>query len=363
MKIIEVIPQLSSGGAERFTADLCNELSKDNHVRLIVLFPLDEYGFYLKELSPNVEVISFNKKSGFSFRHVLRMLKEIKSFNPDIVHSHLRGILYTSLAAVLHRKKTKYFHTIHSDAKKEASDKVSRLCRKILFKNNWVKPIAISEESLISFQKFYGRECDKIDNGRAVPESITITEQTREEINLYKKTNSTRIIVNLARIIGLKRQPLIARVCKRLLEEGYDFSMLIIGREEDPKIAKEIQEIDCKCVKLLGERPNPLEYLKTADGYCLFSEYEGLPISLIEALGTATVPICTPVGGMVNVIKDSYNGILAKDISEEECYIALKRFLDMPTTDLENMKQNALTSFKPYGMSDCAHKYEKVFKQ
>ena len=36
MKILEIIPQLSSGGGERFVVDLCNGLSKEHDVTLMV---------------------------------------------------------------------------------------------------------------------------------------------------------------------------------------------------------------------------------------------------------------------------------------------------------------------------------------
>ena len=48
MKILEIIPQLSSGGGERFVVDLCNELSKEHDVTLMVLHSLDKVDFYLK---------------------------------------------------------------------------------------------------------------------------------------------------------------------------------------------------------------------------------------------------------------------------------------------------------------------------
>ena len=40
MKILEIIPQLSSGGGERFVVDLCNELSKEHDVTLMVYLDL-----------------------------------------------------------------------------------------------------------------------------------------------------------------------------------------------------------------------------------------------------------------------------------------------------------------------------------
>ena len=41
MKIIEFIPQLGSGGGERFTIDLCNELAKRHEVILVVSHSLE----------------------------------------------------------------------------------------------------------------------------------------------------------------------------------------------------------------------------------------------------------------------------------------------------------------------------------
>ena len=65
MKIFEIIPQLSSGGAERFTIDLCNELSKEHDVTLVVLHSVEKFGFYADELSPKVHLVSMNKRMGF----------------------------------------------------------------------------------------------------------------------------------------------------------------------------------------------------------------------------------------------------------------------------------------------------------
>ncbi len=44
--------------------DLCNELSKEHDVTLMVLHSLDKVDFYLKEVSNNVRVVSMNKRMG-----------------------------------------------------------------------------------------------------------------------------------------------------------------------------------------------------------------------------------------------------------------------------------------------------------
>ena len=39
-----------------------------------------------------------------------------------------------------------------------------------------------------------------------------------------------------------------------------------------------------------------------SDAFCLTSVYEGLPISLLEAISCGCVPVCTPVGGITEVV-------------------------------------------------------------
>ena len=81
----------------------------------------------------------------------------------------------------------------------------------------------------------------------------------------------------------------------RLKREGYDLTVLFIGGERDAQMTAELRSYNDEAIQLLGELHNPLEYLKMGDAYALCSSYEGMPISLIEAIGVGCVPVCTPV--------------------------------------------------------------------
>ncbi len=62
MKIIEIIPQLTAGGAERFVVNLSNQFCLDNHdVKIVVLGSIKQEDFLYNEISHNIEVISLNK--------------------------------------------------------------------------------------------------------------------------------------------------------------------------------------------------------------------------------------------------------------------------------------------------------------
>lgn len=357
MRIVEIVPQLSSGGCERFVVDLSNELAEmGNEVLLLVHHPLDNplLSFYLPEVSDKVMVKSLNKKMGADWSLSLRIRKEIRKFRPDIVHTHLNGIFYTAFSSLTF-KKPLYFHTVHSAAKEEAGPKVNAMVRKLMFKSGRFLPVTISDESLRSFEDYYHRSAAMIFNGRRI--NFELIKKPQEELS------EGRIIVNLARIMTVKRQDLIARICKRLEDEEYKFTMLSVGRNGDQSIIDSINATNCRSFKMLGEKNNPLDYLSAADGYCLMSSYEGMPISLLEAMACECVPVCTPVGGIVNVVKDGVNGILAEDISEEACYNALKRFLELPEEQLIKMKIESRKSFEPFSMKDCATKYVELFEK
>lgn len=362
MKILEIIPQLSSGGGERFTVDLCNELSRNGHdVTLVILHKLtDKTGFYQRDLDDKIKVVVMDKRMGFDWKLMFRIRNLIKTQRPDVVHTHLRAIMYIMLS-VLTDRSVMYCHTVHNAARQEAGSGIDRLVRKLSFKRKWVTPITISGDSHRSFVDFYRMDAPMIANGRNIPNEITVTPSVRQEMNAYQKTPKTRILVQLARLDAVKRQPLMARVAKRLSDEGFDFSLLMIGRKNNA-LVEEINDLHCPAVHVLGEKHNALEYLTMADAYCLCSSYEGMPISLIEALGTYTVPVCTPVGGIVNAIKNGKNGFLSKDLNEESYYQTLKQFLLLDDEQLSEMKLEARESYKAYSMTECGAKYEALFK-
>lgn len=363
MKIFEIIPQLSSGGAERFTIDLCNELSKKHEVTLVVLHSVEKFGFYADELASNVRLVSMDKRMGFDISLLFRLWRLIKKEKPDVVHTHLNGIIYISLSAAINRRVV-YCHTVHTTADKEAgSSFVCRGVRRLLFKTKLSIPITISEESHRSFLDFYGIDAPMIDNGRNIPMNLKLSANVVDEFKTYRRSDKTRVLVCLARMYPVKRHTLLAKVTAQLYDEGYDFTVLAIGSTSQTDIVEEVKGLKSDNFYILGERKNPLEYLKAADAYALCSSYEGLPISLIEALGVGAVPVCTPVGGIVNLVHDGENGILAAGLEEDDYYNAMKRFLDLDDEALCAMSKKAKESYAPFSMTECAQKYVSLFEK
>ena len=287
MKILEIIPQLSQGGAERFVVDLCNELSVRHNVTLVVLHNIDRTGFFLKEVSTRVKVISMNKRKGLDLSLFFQLQSLIKKENPDIVHTHLRAIVY-SLLAYLIPSHTKYIHTVHSDAAKEAGDGISKLCRKFAFKTMRVTPVTISEESQKSFINFYGITPPMIYNGRPAYKGTEMYNKIRDEFsNLQSRRNST-IIVNVARVQPEKNQLVLAKTIDDMNRQGKYIDLMIIGRYDDSPITPYLNNLNSKYLHLLGEKQNPRDYIKAADAFCLSSVFDffGMPSRLLRLFRT-----------------------------------------------------------------------------
>lgn len=361
MKILEIIPQLASGGAERFAVDLSNELSRQHEVYLATFFEGETSNFYKPDLFPEVKHIIMGKKTGLSLGFFFKISSLISKISPDIIHIHLAAINYVFPYLLLHRN-VKCFMTIHSDAFKETNGKIGHIARNFCFKNRYITPITISNGSQHSFKECYKMDAPLIFNGRMIPDNFTVSHSVQEEFKLYKRTSKTKVLINLARFSSIKRQPLIAKCVKRLCNEGFDFTFLMIGQTRDVDILNGVLENKCPALYVLGEKNNPLEYLQLADAYCLFSTYEGMPISLIEALATSTIPICTPVGGIVDVVENRKNGLLTKDLSEQEVYITLKDFLLMEDATISKMKDSARKSFSSYSIEETARQYLDIFE-
>lgn len=364
MKIVEIIPRLGFGGAERFVVDLVNYMSVSNEVILITLYPLNRQSdkFLKSEIKDNIRIISLNKKPGFDFKISLKLNAILKSLSPTVVHTHLGAFEYV-LYSIISLRDIRFFHTVHNDAKKEGRNTFFSFLRKMCYKFHLVYPITISKESHSSFVNFYKLNAKRIDNGRSIPEGISVSDSVMSEMSLFRGNSETRIICYIARFAKQKRQDIVAKICNDVYNRGYNFKMLFIGAVRDKEIYERTMKQQSSCVKILGEKNNPLEYLIASDAFCLFSSYEGLPISLIESLGVQCLPICTPVGGIKDLIIDGYNGLLSGSINEEDCKKTLIRFLMMSHVELNKMKQNLWSSYLPYSMLKCSQAYIDYFKE
>jgi glycosyltransferase involved in cell wall biosynthesis len=196
-----------------------------------------------------------------------------------------------------------------------------------------------------------------IDNGTAPTFRTAQFESVKSEVEAMKRTLNSRVFIHVARFDAQKNQNLLIDAFNELNKRGVDFLLLVLGPRFDTSEAQPLVAKACDRIKFLGVKSNVADYLYCAEAFCLSSNFEGLPISLIEALSAGLILTCTPVGGIPDVIEDGVIGYLSEDVSLDAYVEAIERYLKdglSPERNIDYFNAN-------FTMSQCAKKYLAVY--
>lgn len=360
MKILHIHPSMAGGGIEAMICGLVNEMSKTNDVTLCTIFNVDKNNVFEQKISPLVHRQALGKeKLGFSVKEVFKIYQFIKDGCYDVVHIH-GFFYYYALAVFLLHKKVRFVYTIHSDAAKENSpwDRRFLAIKQFAFKHKYVHPVTISKESKRSFTSFYGLDSTLIYNGI----SDYSCEFPKNKLNNYRLTDNTKLFLHPGRISEPKNQLVLVKVFDRLIKEKNDVVLLIAGSMQDMRIWSEIEPYLSERIVYIGERTDVRDLLAEADAFCLPSIWEGMPVTLLEAVSVGCIPICSPVGGIPEVITDGVNGFLSSDSSEEAYYKALKNYMSCSDPKIVQIKQKCIESFNKFRITEIVKKYIEVYR-
>lgn len=369
MKILQLIPNLSGGGAERFTVDLSNQLATEHDIFVLTLFDPEKNDLFRKMLVDNIKKYSISKEFGFDYKIFRKLYKVIKQIEPDIIHCHLRSINY--LIPISPLLDIPVVYTVHNDAFKDCSNSTIRNFRRLFFKYQTAVPVTISQKSQQSFQKAYkGTYSELIYNGRVFPDKTKQYSSVVRKLEELKLNKKTRIFVHIGRHSPQKNQLMLVEAFNRLVyKDNTNAILLIIGggrnTDESRKITQELRhaEQEHERIHVLGERSNATDYLHAADYFCLSSLYEGMPISLIEAFATGCIPVCTPVGGMSEMVGDLDPALLSDSVRVSNYYQLLKKMISLPERKTGQLKENTSKLFEEkYSIKYSAIKYHKLYK-
>ncbi len=144
-----------------------------------------------------------------------------------------------------------------------------------------------------------------------------------------------------------------------LLKAKYDFQFILCGNGSCTSNFVEVCKNKLGCLfEYLGVVNGDTKYriLSASDYFILPSYFEGLPISLLEAMSFGLVPIITKVGAVPEVINDGVNGILIESYSSIDIY---KKILFL----IENTEKTKLISFNAYNTIQEKHSISRYVNE
>lgn len=362
MKVLQIAQSLGAGGAERLVVSLCNWLSAGRADEVVLLTIRDENiprnVHYLKDLSPNVRFINLHCKSGLQLKAFWGVFQTIRRERPDVVHSHFSPILLLLPALLL--GKPSYIFTIHSMSERIVAHYgfIKRVVARYLFKTNKVHPITISQACHKSYRKAYQLDNDIcITNGCEPLKTTPHLPDVKKEIDELRQNAETVVFVHVARNSKPKNHKRLFHTFLRLERENVNFLLIVLGDKYHHWTDK-LKGSQRIC--LLGLKDNVGDYMAAADYYVMSSDWEGLPITLLEAMSMGVIPVSTPAGGVVDVIQDGTNGYMPQSFDDEEFYQKVKQAVrEKGSIPHERVKADYLDG---YSLERCATKYFEQYK-
>ncbi|MEN4759395.1 MULTISPECIES: glycosyltransferase [unclassified Chryseobacterium] len=171
----------------------------------------------------------------------------------------------------------------------------------------------------------------KLPENEVILNAIPIDE-LRQKANAFKPEFPNKpVFASVARLHSRKGFHKLMDAHARLLKEGFDHHIVVIGDgEEKENLKKQAEKLGVtKSFEFLGSLLNPYPYVKNADFYILPSESEGWPLIIADTLILQKPIIATNVGGIPEMITHEENGYLI-NYETDEMYEAMKKFMTEP---------------------------------
>lgn len=221
-----------------------------------------------------------------------------------------------------------------------------------------VQPVAISELCRSSIAATYGLKKEKIP---CIYNGID-TEKFRnpEKRTIPKKGNMT--FVSVGRLSKQKNYPLLLRVARTVHQKWPNVKFFILGDGELRTTIKEqlMQQESQDYVHFLGSVSDVNRHLWSADAFLMTSDYEGLPLTVLEAMAAGLPIISTKAGGIADVVKHEENGILVDCGDEEGLVLAIDRLCTSPELCSVFSQKSKELSLK-YSLKNMAEAYLRIY--
>lgn len=317
MNILMVIPTLSFGGAENIAVGLAEEaIRKEHRVTFITFYGGNDYSSRLNSI--NCEVIQLNYQKGFGFRNILslvnlrnKLLKKIKSVNPDIIHTHLflvKMVLYNK------RLPIPVIDTQHDISpwwsKKSLDEKIKTHIEKKFANTTVNKIVSISnavKESLVKTLKVKDSKVLTVFN---------FVERNSYPVNYDFPIDKFKILV-ISRIqIEKKGLDLLIDTIS-LLTRKYGFDNCIVTVVGDGPDMKRFQSmIDDHSLSIyfnfVGYQKDIYKYYSESDLVLMTSRWEGFGLTAAEAAMSGRAVVGFNIPGLNEVVIDQKTGILVE---------------------------------------------------
>jgi glycosyltransferase involved in cell wall biosynthesis len=361
-RVMYLITSLDYGGAEVQVMNLATKIKKANAVSIVSLIPPND-NFLKKYNQSNISIASLNMARGkISIKSLHKAIKHIQHFKPSILHCHMvHANILGRVVKILypHLKLISTAHNINEGGQVLMS--LYKITNHLSSLNTNVSKRAtnryLHEKIFPMYKTLF------IPNGHE--ENILIDKlEIKKEFSLDQ---STFIWLAVGRFEIQKDYPNMILACKHVLSHYHQkqFCVLIAGEGnlKDPIAIMVKQEGLEDSIKILGNRTDIPRLMMGADAFILSSEWEGLPMVLIEACSARLPIVSTRVGGVDEIVSDGINGFTCAPGDYVSLGERMVKMMISPQKKIDEFKKASYEIYKRhYMLKKIVDKWEHIYQ-
>ena len=345
MRILYIVEAMG-GGVFTYIVDLANELAKHNEIFIAYATRPQTPENYRDYFDPAIELIKVNSftrevNPAKDLKAIIEVKKIAERVQPEIIHLH------SSKAGVIGRiafngERFPLYYTPHGYSfLMENYKPVKRAVFKAI-------ESSFARRNCTTISCSYGEHQETLkltDRARYVNNGINMSEMRRVLETVETKEHPFTVFT-LGRICYQKNPALFNAIAEALP----DVSFLWVG---DGELREQLK---AKNITITGwiDRAEALRRSMNADVFLLTSLWEGLPISLLEAMYMKKLCVVSDVIGNHDVIQNGINGFVCRTVADYKKAILTEKTEEIIQSAYEDIQ-------KEYNTVIMAEKYAEIY--
>jgi glycosyltransferase involved in cell wall biosynthesis len=358
MRIVQLIDDLSCGGAEQVVASLASCLSRWGHaLRVVCLRDVGPNPVDVAALrNDNVDIVTLEKPPGFHFVTIRKLIAYLKDQRIEVVHTHNHLVHHYGTVAARCAGTPVVLNTLHGVASLRMSSWVAKgLFTVSCFISDSVVSVCPQVHTILreTFRLPMKKLC-VIDNGADLSRFLFIPRCPPGPIVTFG---------NIGRLDPIKDHKTLLTAFALVRNRHPNVRLRILGdgalRRELKQLAGALSIADD--VHFEGFSLDTARFLSTIDVYTISSRSEGLPLTLLEAMGAGLPIVSTAVGAIPDILGRAQCGWLCPPADADELADSMEKALQAPNLLAIGAQSRAAVEVY-YSIERMARDYQRLYE-
>ncbi len=367
--ICQVLHSLDIGGAEVLAAGLARELS--DRYRFVFACLDDKVGVLGEEFAERgVPMKVFYRQPGIDWKCSFRLAQFFREHHVQVIHAHQYTPFFQSLLARLAYRRPPIVFTEHGRHYPDyRSSKRVAVNRALLRSDDRLIGVGNSvRRALVNYEGLPKHRTETIYNGVPLDKFLSVRGDAELRKNVRNElgiASNEFVVIQVARLNALKDHATAIRAINRLRDGNVPVRLVLVGAGEERTQLEQLvveQQLG-DAVVFLGARKDIPQLLAGADAFLLSSISEGIPLTLIEAMGAGIPIVSTDVGGIPEVIEHGTSGLLAPARDDERLASHLQSLWHDPESRTRLAEMGCQRAIERFSLDQMHRQYVDVYEQ